>query len=63
MKLEYFAGHGRAIPIRLLLAYCKVEYEDIFYSFQEFGQKKKNGNFAPSGQVPILTLDDGTRLS
>ena len=62
MKLEYFPIHGRAIQIRLLLAYCKVDYEDIFVTFPEFAQRKKQGDFAPSGQLPMLTLNDGTKL-
>jgi glutathione S-transferase len=62
MKLEYFPIHGRAIQIRLLLAYCKVDYEDIFVTLPEFAQRKKQGDFAPSGQLPMLTLNDGTKL-
>ena len=28
MKLEYFAAHGRAYPIRMLLHFCDVKFED-----------------------------------
>lgn len=62
MKLEYFGIHGRAIPIRLLLSYCNVPFEDHFLTFAEFGKKKAEGAYT-SGQVPVLTLDDGTQLS
>ena len=62
MKLEYFGLHGRAQMIRMALHYCNVEFEDVLYNFQEWGQKKATGNYE-YGQLPVLTLDDGTQLS
>ena len=62
MKLEYFPLHGRAIMIRMALAYCDVEFEDSQISFPEFGQKKAAGEYQ-YGQLPVMYLDDGTQLT
>lgn len=61
MKLEYFKLHGRAMMIRMALAYCNVEYQDYIVTSEEFYRKKKGGAY-PLGQVPTLYLDDGTAL-
>ena len=57
MKLEYFALHGRAQSLRMLLGYCGVTFEDCHLTFPEFGAKKSTYEY---GQLPVLTLDDGT---
>ena len=62
MKLEYFPIHGRAMMIRLALAYCNVDFEDNCISFDVFARKKKGGAY-PYGQLPVLYLDDGTVMS
>ena len=35
--LEYFDGHGRGTPIRIVLHYCNVDFEDQRISFAKFG--------------------------
>ena len=45
MKLEYFPVHGRAMMIRLALAYCNVDFEDNCVSFDVFARKKKGGAY------------------
>ena len=47
--------------IRMALNYCEVQYEDEFLDFATFAAKKAAGEFQ-YGQVPVLDLDDGTRL-
>ena len=49
-KLVYFELHGRAEAIRLLCHHAKVEFEDVRFSFEEWGAKKGSGEF--KGQLP-----------
>jgi len=62
MKLEYFKGHGRAMPIRMILWYCNIDFDDNYVTFEEFSQNKKDGKY-PGNQVPVLYLQDGECLS
>ena len=62
MKLEYFRAHGRAQQIRLILNYCKVEFEDVYLTREEF-EANKLANKYNNGHVPCLFLDDGTQLN
>ena len=57
LLLEYFPLHGRAISIRLLLHLCEVDYEDCHLNQENFEYDKEK---YPYGQVPVLTLKDGT---
>jgi hypothetical protein len=36
VKLYYFECHGRAEPIRMLLTYAKIPFEDVQYTFEEW---------------------------
>ena len=56
MKLYYFDAYGRAEPIRLLLNHAGVEYEDVRYSFAEWGEIKPTGKFE-FGCMPALEKD------
>ena len=49
MKLIYFAGHGRGLPLRMILDYCNAEFEDERVKFEEFMPRKLAGEFAPFG--------------
>ena len=62
MRLDYFAIHGRAISLRMAFSYCNVEFEDNYITFKDLMWHKKKGTY-PSGQAPVLHLDDGTMLS
>jgi len=58
MKLHYFDGYGRAEPIRMLLAYKKVPFEDARYSFEEWGKLKvEKPDMFEFGQLPVLEKD------
>jgi len=39
-KLTYFNGAGLGEPIRYLLAYGKIAYEDIRVDFEEWAKRK-----------------------
>lgn len=56
IKIHYFGMHGRAEPIRMLLSHAKVEYEDLRFSFEEFGKAKAEGKYE-FGQVPAVEVD------
>ena len=61
MKLIYFPAYGRGEPIRMAFWKAGVEFEDARITHEEFGKMKADGTL-PFGQVPVLELDDGTRL-
>ena len=60
VKLYYFDLFARAEPMRMALWKAGVEYEDIRVTGQSWTDFKKESEF---GQIPVLELDDGTRLS
>eukprot|EP00124_Ichthyophonus_hoferi_P002884 Ihof_evm4s219 gene=Ihof_evmTU4s219 len=60
-KLMYLPVRARAEPIRLLLAYKSVKYEDIVYDFPKFRELKEKKEF-PYGQVPVLEVE-GTKIA
>ena len=61
MKFEYFGGHGRGLPIRLMFDHTKTDYEDVQIDFPTFGASKAAGKYK-FGQVPMLTTDDGKQM-
>lgn len=55
LKLTYFDVHGgRGEPARLALHIAGIAFEDIRFTFPEFGEVKKT---TPLGQVPTLFVD------
>ena len=54
--------HGRAFPIRILLDYFGVDYEDSRISRPDFFVNKKAGKYT-FGQVPVLFTEDGKQLT
>ena len=65
MKLYYFDCYALGEDIRMILHFAKIDFEDIRFTYdpprKEFEDLKKTGIFE-NGQVPMLELDDGTRL-
>ena len=47
--------------IRIILYYCKVQFEDKLITMEDFAERKASG-FYELGQLPILTLENGTKL-
>ena len=62
MKLYYFDLYGRAEAIRMLLHKANVQFEDIRMTKDQIEGLKAEGKLE-YGQVPMLELDDGTRLT
>ncbi|VEN56111.1 unnamed protein product [Callosobruchus maculatus] len=53
-KVHYFDIHGRAEPIRWLLTYGNLKYEDVRYSSEDWAKFKPS---TPLGQMPCLEVD------
>ncbi|KAG8223842.1 hypothetical protein J437_LFUL007863 [Ladona fulva] len=53
-KLTYFDLRGLAEPLRFLLAYGDIEYEDSRFTFEQWPEMKKS---MPFGKVPVLEVD------
>ena len=70
MKLIYYKISGRAEAIRMLLHHAKVPYEDVFVEWDDWKQYRVNKALMTEklgdieyDTLPVLELDDGTRLS
>eukprot|EP00747_Dinoflagellata_sp_TGD_P069474 gnl/TRDRNA2_/TRDRNA2_156146_c0_seq1.p1 gnl/TRDRNA2_/TRDRNA2_156146_c0~~gnl/TRDRNA2_/TRDRNA2_156146_c0_seq1.p1 ORF type:complete len:246 (-),score=42.25 gnl/TRDRNA2_/TRDRNA2_156146_c0_seq1:148-885(-) len=62
LKLYYFNIDGRGEPLRLLMAYAGLDFEDYrFADRTEFSSMKASGELA-FGQVPMLKIDGSTQL-
>ena len=55
-KVTYFANHGQAEAIRMLLHHAKVVFIDERLSKEEFTARKSD---FPAGQLPCYTDDQG----
>ena len=55
-KLTYFDfDGGRAEPIRIAMHSAGIEFEDVRWTFPQFGEQRKN---LPFQAVPVLQIDD-----
>ena len=61
MKLYYLNIYGRGEPLRMCLWKAGVEFEDIKLEMDDIKEMRDNGELE-FGQVPMLELDDGTKL-
>ena len=62
MKLFYFPVYGKAETIRMMLWKAGAAYENINLNPETLKEMKESGALE-FGQVPMLELDDGTKLS
>ena len=56
-KVHYFDGYGRAEPIRMLLVYCKIDFENINYTDETLPIAKASGNLE-FGQLSVLEVEE-----
>ena len=61
-KLYYFDLYGRAEPIRWAFTLAGVEFEDVRVTGDSWKALKEEDNKLEFGQIPMLELDDGTKL-
>ena len=62
VKVYYFDIFGKAEPIRMLLSKAGVAFEDVRLTDEQLAGLKAEGAL-DYGQVPMVELDDGTRLT
>ena len=63
LRLNYQALRARAEPIRMLLRYGGIAYEDRIFSMKEWPTVKKDKKIAPFGQLPSLELPNGETIA
>ena len=61
MKVYYFDVFAKAEPIRMMLSMANVPYEDVRVNGEKFKEMKESG-VLEYGHLPMLELDDGTKL-
>ena len=61
VKVYYFDIFGKAEPIRMLLSKAGVPFEDVRLTDEMLAGLKAEG-VLDFGQVPMVELDDGTKL-
>ena len=61
VKVYYFGIYGKGEPIRMLLTKAGVPFEDVRLTMDSFKELKETGVLA-HGQVPMVELDNGTKL-
>eukprot|EP00347_Sterkiella_histriomuscorum_P013723 403363614 len=52
-RVHYFTGYGRGDCIRMLLTHAKVDWEDVYYTPEQFYEAKMSGKLEFK-QLPLL---------
>jgi len=63
LQLYYLPLRARAEPIRMILAYGGVAYEDYTISMEEWAKIKADRALAPFGQLPSMKIPDGSVIA
>lgn len=59
LTLYFLPLRAQAEPIRMILHYGNVHFEDVTIPMADWPQLKMNHAFAPFGQLPVLKLPSG----
>jgi len=59
LTLYFLPLRAQAEPIRMILQYGNIQFNDITIAMADWPQMKLNHEFAPFGQLPILKLSTG----
>ena len=62
LKLHYFDIYGKGEPLRMLLNKAGVAFEDNRHTRESWDTLKAAG-YSPSGQLPLVEMEDGTKLT
>ena len=57
VEVEYFEGHGRAEPIRMMLSISGVEYPNKYIDNDEWLTLKQNKKLYPTGGLPVVSIN------
>mmetsp|Transcript_6671 Transcript_6671/g.14454 ORF Transcript_6671/g.14454 Transcript_6671/m.14454 type:complete len:189 (+) Transcript_6671:142-708(+) len=60
MKLFYLPVRARGEPIRMLLAYGKIQYEDVVIGWEQWPEQKTDAYLFPFGQTPSMEIAPNT---
>jgi len=58
--IEYFKCHGRAEPLRMLMAYKGISFTNHYISNEAWAELKKNKKLYPHSVLPVMSAA-GTR--
>lgn len=59
MTLYYLPMRARAEPIRMILHYANIPYNDVTITFSQWPEHKARLDICPLGQLPTLQLPSG----
>ena len=57
VEIEYFDGHGRAEPIRMMLFALGVGFTNKYVSQEEWPTLKPNKELYPNGGLPVVSIN------
>ncbi|RYH27237.1 hypothetical protein EON65_13720 [archaeon] len=63
LTLYYFPLRARGEAIRMILNYGGIPFNDVVISMEEWKGIKQRGELAPFGQLPCMSLPDGSIIA
>ena len=54
ISIEYFAGHGRPEPLRVMLHHSGTQWHEKNVSLAGWMMRKGTGNTGEMGQLPVI---------
>lgn len=61
--LYYLPLRARAEPIRMVLAYGNIAYDNVLVDFPNWPDMKMDATSCPFGQLPVMKLPTGTNIA
>ena len=57
IQLEYFGPFGRADPLRFLLYFARVDFDDVTITQEQWGSMKNTEAAGEFNCLPIVSVD------
>ena len=57
VEVEYFQGHGRAEPIRMMLHHADVKFSNKYIEGSDWVNLKNDKKLYPTGGLPVVVID------